>query len=260
MKHVLITGATRNTGFCIARRFAECGYCVHITGRNVNDVQKVAQEIIKEFPNSNAFGYKADISKTEDIKEMFSSIRKNTNSLDVFVANAANLGIGFDVYNTDFKDFDEIINTNIRGTFFCAKECGKLMTEKGGSIILLSSVQSKGAVEGRSVYGITKAAINYMAKALAYDFAPYGIRVNTLLAGAIHTDRWDISEDEKLSAMRANYPLGRESTMDEIANGVMYLAGDSSKTVTGTELLIDSGVSVSLLPYSARREFKRDDF
>ena len=260
MKHVLITGATRNTGFCIAKRFAKCGYCVHITGRNTGGSENAAEKITNEFPNSKVFAYEADIEKTEDIKKLFSQIRKNTNSLDVFVANAANLGIGFDVYNTDFEDFDKIVNTNIRGTFFCAKESGRMMTENGGSIILLSSVQSKGAVEGRSIYGMTKAAINYMAKALAYDFAPYGIRVNALLAGAIHTDRWDISDDKKLSDMRVNYPLGRESTMEEITNGVMYLAGDSSKTLTGTELLIDSGVSVSLLPYNDRKLFKRDDF
>lgn len=251
MKNVLITGATANTGLCTAKKFAQLGYRVHITGRNSEKVQRAADSIMREISDSEIFAYSGDISKCADIEKLFCQLRENTDTLDVFVANAANLGIGFDTFNTTFSDFDEIINTNIRGTFFCAAKSAELMRENGGSIVLMSSVQSKGAVKGRSVYGITKAAINYMAKALAYDLAPYSIRVNALLAGAIHTDRWDKFDEITLSKMRSRYPAHRESTMEEISDAVLYLAHNCPKTLTGTELLIDSGVSISLLSYNS---------
>lgn len=252
MKNALITGATANTGLCTAKKLAQLGYRVHITGRNLEKTQRAADSIMKAIPGSEVLAYSSDISKCDDIENLFHRLRESTDTLDIFVANAANLGIGFDTLNTTFRDFDEIVNTNIRGTFFCAAKSAELMKAKGGSIVLMSSVQSKGAVKGRSVYGITKAAINYMAKALAYDLAPYSIRVNTLLAGAIRTDRWDKFDENALSDMRSRYPAHRESTMDEIADAIIYLAQDCPKTLTGTELLIDSGVSISLLSYNSQ--------
>ena len=91
-------------------------------------------------------------------------------------------------------------------------------------------------------------------RALAIELAQYNIRSNCIIAGAIKTNRWDNLSEEQVLAKRANWPLGLESTGDDIANGVFYLGTDLSKTVTGTELTIDSGLLVSLLPY---KESKR---
>lgn len=259
VKNVLITAGTKNTGYCMAQTFAAKGYNVHITSRNEQTAIEAAVKLNREFPDIRAYGYGMDQTSVESIRALFAKVKENTPSLDTFVANAADLGVGLDVYNTTEEAFDSVMDTNVKGTFFCCQEAGKLM-KNGGSMVLMSSVQSTGVVEGRTVYGVSKAAISMLGKYLAYDFAPYGIRVNSVIAGAISTDRWEGVDEATLAARRANYPAGRESTMQEIADAVYFLGCEDTKTITGTDLEIDSGVRVSILPYKDRKQFKREDY
>ena len=120
----------------------------------------------------------------------------------------------------------------------------------GGAIVTVGSVQALGAVRGRAVYSMTKAAISSLVKNMAYELGEYGIRANNLVAGAIHSSRWDALSEEECAKRRARYPVGRESTEEEIANGVFFLGTDLSASTTGTDLVIDSGISVCLLPYT----------
>ena len=260
VKDVLITGGTRNTGFVIAKTFAQNGYRLHITGRKIEEVKAAAEKIKAEYPDVTVFAYSLEMSDVSDINRVFSEIKENAGKLDVFVANAAHLGIDLDIYNTTEEDFDAVMNVNVKGNFFCCQNVAKLMKENGGRIVFLSSVQSKGVVEGRTVYSTSKGALNMLAKNLAYDLAPYNIRCNTLVVGAIHSDRWDVLDEETTKKRRSAYPAGRESYAEEVANTVLYFAKDCPDTVTGTELTIDSGVLLSILPYRDRKQFKRDDF
>ena len=153
--------------------------------------------------------------------------------------------------NTDEEDYYRITDVNIKGTFFCCKYAAELMKRQvGGSIVTIGSVQAKGAVRGRGVYSMTKAALSSLVKNMAYELGEYGIRANNVVAGAIHSERWDALSDEELARRRARYPVGRESTEQEIANAVFYLGTDLSATVTGIDLTVDSGLSVCVLPYS----------
>lgn len=247
-------------GFAIARLAAEQGYNIHITSRDINEARRAAEALKTVNPEIEAYGYSLEMLKVDDIHRVFAEIRANAGGLDGFVANAAHLGVGLDIFNTTEESFDEVINTNIRGTFFCCQEAGRLMAENGGSIVVIGSVQSKGGIEGRMVYGISKAALDTLAKYLAFDFAPYRIRVNCLVAGAVHTDRWENLDEASRAFRRANYPLGREADMSDIANGVMYLLTDLSKSTTGTELVIDSGVLIPILPYKERKRTIREDY
>ena len=259
-KNVLITGGTRNTGFVIAKAFAEKGYCLHITGRKLDDAKAAADKIMAEYPDVTVYPYSLEMSDVKDINRVFSEIKANAGKLDVFVANAAHLGVDLDIYNTTEEDFDAVMNVNVKGNFFCCQNAAKLMKDDGGRIVFLSSVQSKGVVEGRTVYSTSKAAVNMLAKNLAFDLAPYNIQVNTLIVGAIHSDRWDVLDDETMAKRRSAYPSGRESYAEEVANTVLYFANDCPHTVTGSELTIDSGVLLSILPYRDRKYFKREEF
>lgn len=260
VKDVLITGGTRNTGFVIAKTFAKAGYRLHITGRKLEEVKIAAEKIRSECPEAVIFSYSLEMSDVSDINRVFAEIKANAGKLDVFVANAANLGVDLDIYNTTEADFDGVMDVNVKGNFFCCQNTAKLMKDNGGRIVFLSSVQSKGAVEGRTVYSTSKAALNMMSKTLAYDLAPYKIQVNTLIVGAIHSDRWDVLDEETTANRRKAYPSGRESYPEEVANVVMYFAKDCPETVTGAELTIDSGVLLSILPYRDRKQFKRENF
>lgn len=250
MKNVLITGATANTGLAIARQFAKKGWGVGITSREANKAEEVAARIAEEF-NVHVRGYTLELSNLEEVRSVFSRFEKDFDTLDTFVANAANLGVDFGFMNTSEDDFHSITDVNMKGTFFCCQEASKIMIRHGGgAIVTIGSVQALGAVRGRTVYSMTKAAISALVKNMALELGEYGIRANNLVAGAIHSDRWDGLSDEVKAQRRSRYPIGRESTEQEIANGVYYLGTELSASTTGTDLVIDSGLSVCLLPYT----------
>ena len=250
MKNVLITGATANTGLAIARRFAKDGWGVGITSREVGKAEKVAEALSSEF-GVPARGYTLELADVKGIQTVFAQFERDFGTMDTFVANAANLGIDFGVMNTDENAFSDITDVNIKGTFFCCQEAAGIMKRHGGgAIVTIGSVQALGAVRGRAVYSMSKAAISALVKNMAYELGEYGIRANNLVAGAIHSSRWDALSEEECAKRRARYPVGRESTEEEIASGVFFLGTDLSASTTGTDLVIDSGISVCLLPYT----------
>lgn len=250
MKSVLITGATANTGFAIARKFAKEGYAVGITSRDLDQAVTAAEKIAEEF-SVPARGYKMELSDVEETKRVFAEFESEFGRLDTFVANAANLGVDFGLMNTDEENYYSITDVNIKGTFFCCQAAADIMKRcGGGAIVTIGSVQALGAVRGRTVYSMTKAAISALVKNMAYELGEYGIRANNIVAGAIHSVRWDVLTEEEKAVRRSRYPVGRESTEDEIANGVFFLGTDLSSSTTGTDLVIDSGISICMLPYS----------
>lgn len=252
MKTVFITGATRNTGLAIARRFAREGWNVVITSRDTEAAKTAAMAIAKEFPVS-VRGYGMQLDNVESIKYVFYQVNQDFGQLNAFVANSANLGIGFDLLNTEEADYDAIVGANIKGTFFCCQEAAKLMMASGGgSIITMGSVQGTGAVPGRALYGMTKAALSHLVRSMAYELGQYGIRANNIIAGAIHSDRWNSLSAEEIALRRSRYPAGRESTEEEIAAAVVFLASEQAATITGTDLTVDSGISACLLPYQKK--------
>lgn len=249
MKTLMITGGTVNTGFAIAKHFASKGYGVALTGRNAETAQSAAEKIAKDT-GATVKGYALELSDTKNIRKVFECVKNDFGHIDTFVANGAHLGVDYGLLNTTEEDFLAITNVNMKGTFFSCQCAAELMKETGGgSIVTIGSVQANGAVRGRTVYSMTKAAISALVKNMAYELGEFGIRANNIVAGAIHSNRWDELTPEATKKRRSKYPVGRESTEEEIANAVFYLGTDLSATVTGTDLTIDSGLSICLLPY-----------
>jgi len=249
-KTVFITGSTKNVGRAIAEKFAKEGYNVAISSRMYNDAVKYAEELSSRY-NIKAIGYELDISDIQRIAEVFGQIAEDFGTLDTFVANSAQLGLNQTFGNVTAEDFDNIMDVNVKGTFFCCQNAAKYM-KKGSSIVVISSVQSKRCVAGRCLYSISKAAVNMLVKDMCVELGEKGIRANAIIAGGILTDRWAGFSDEKKSLMRSNWPLGIESTGEDIANGAFYLGSDLSETVSGTELTIDSGLLAQILPQNRR--------
>jgi len=250
-KVAFITGATKNTGFAIARRFAGEGYNVCISGRDSSRVEGAVADLRTEYPDVSIEGFPTAINSIDSIRGTFKKINEQFSRLDVFVPNAAALGLNQSILNTTPEGFDEVMEVNLKGYFFTCQEAARIMIrQKSGSIVLIGSVQQKGAIPGRIVYSASKGGIASMMKCMAYELACYGIRVNSVSPGAIWSDRWETQTEEESERRRANYPAGRESTPAEIAAAVFFLASDQSPTIIGTDLLVDSGVSVSILPYN----------
>lgn len=250
MSTVFVTGAAKNTGYAIAEKFASQGFDVAISTREQATSDKVAKEL-SDIYGVKAKGYVLDIRYVDKIKEVFEEIKRDFGRLDTFVANSAVLGVDYELLNVSEDDFDDLMDTNLKGTYFCCQCAAKIMKDVGGgSIVIISSVHSHETIWGRSLYTVSKGGLNALAKAIAIELGVYKIRANAIICGAIKTDRWNGLTDEQIAQKRANWPIGLESTGEDIANGAYYLGTDLSKTVTGTELTIDSGILVSLLPFN----------
>ncbi len=253
MPGIFITGAVKNTGYAIAEKFASRGYDVAISSRTQEPLEKAVGMLRSKY-RVKVKGYVLDLSDLSDIKSVFEQIERDFGGLDVFVPNAANLGVNLDMMHVTEQDYTNVMDVNLKGTFFCCQQAAQIMRKKGkGSIVIISSVHAKSCIWGRSLYTASKGALNALMRSMAIELAPYGIRTNCIIAGAIKTDRWDNLTPEQIEEKRKNWPVGLESTGEDIANGVYYLGTDLSKTVSGTELTIDSGVLISLLPYNGGR-------
>ena len=248
-KTILVTGATKNTGWAIARRFAADGWNVVLTSRDTAAAERAAAKLKGEFPDVDALGVAMDPARVDDIRAAFAAVKERFGRLDAFVSNAANLGVGKSVLNSSEADWNAVMNVNARAAFFGSQEAVKLM-EGGGSIVFISSCHANKSVPGRALYTISKAAIGGMTRSLAVELGGIGIRVNAILAGAIRTDRWDKLTDEEVAVRRARWPAGRESSPDEIAAAVAFLCSDAAHTITGAEIPVDSGIGVCLLQYN----------
>lgn len=247
---VLITGATRNTGYATAEKFAAEGYHVCITSRDEKAAESAAQEISAQFPDIRAVGFKMITKNPEQIKSVFNRVDEQFGRLDVLVANATDPGYKQSILSTSEQDFDHVMSSNAKGYFFCVQAAAHIMIrQKSGSIVLIGSVHGVRPLPNRIVYGASKAAIASICRSTAYELGPYGIRCNLIVAGAIYNNRWDPLTQEEIEARRKNWPLGKESQPEDIAKAVYFLASDQSPTITGCELAVDSGVSVCLLQY-----------
>ncbi len=252
-KVAFITGAAKNTGYAIAEKFAREKYDVCISSRNMQSAELAAARLREEYPTIRTAGYKMNPANSQEIKEVFGKIRSEFGRLDSFVANAAHLGIGLSILNTSPEEYDAVMAANAKGYFFCSQAAARIMIQQGGgTIVLMGSVHAHGAVPGRAVYAASKGAVSSMCRSIAVELGKYNIRCNCLIAGAIWSDRWEKQSSEETARRRAQYPAGKESSPQDIANSVYFLASDQSPTITGTEFVVDSGISICLLPYDGR--------
>ena len=255
-KTMLVTGATKNTGWAIARRFAADGWNVVITSRDAAAAENAASKLKAEFSSVDALGLAMDPAKVDDIRAAFASVAARFGRLDAFVNNAAHLGVGMSVLNSTEDDWDAVMNANARAAFFGSQEAVKLMKE-GGSIVFISSCHAVKSVPGRTLYTASKAAIGGITRSLAVELGCLGIRVNAILAGAVRTDRWDGLSDEEVAARRARWPTGVESSPEDIAAAVAFLCSDAALTISGTEIPVVSGIGTCLLQYN--KEWMKND-
>ncbi|MBE7038520.1 MAG: SDR family oxidoreductase [Ruminococcaceae bacterium] len=260
-KVVLITGAARNIGLAIAKRFAKEGYDVCITSRDQQSADKAALEVQNEFPKITSVGYGMLTNELDQIKETFKKVREKFGRIDALIANAADPGYNQSILSTTPEQFDHVIGSNAKGYFFCSQEAAKLMIDTNikGSIVLIGSVHSKRALPNRIVYAASKGAIEVMNRNMCYELGKFGIRSNLIIVGAVYNDRWVNYTEEDYEKKRANWPLGMESYPDDIANAAYFLSSDQANTISGSELTVDSGVMSVLLSYNKNWDMEKDE-
>jgi NAD(P)-dependent dehydrogenase (short-subunit alcohol dehydrogenase family) len=236
-KIAVVTGGSAGIGLGTAKRFAEEGAQVFITGRRQSELDKAVAAI-----GSNATAIQGDASKLADIDRIYAKVKELAGRIDVLFVNAGFYEFGTFGEITE-EHFDKTFNTNVRGLLFAVQKALPLLS-KGASVILTGSIASSIGIPSFSVYNATKAAVRSFARSWILDLRGRGIRVNVLSPGHISTPGLDVLLDEKEQAgLVAKIPLDRIGTPDDIARTAVFLASDDSAYVTGVELMVDGGVA-----------------
>ncbi len=236
-KTAVVTGAAKGIGKAIAIAFAKKGCNIVLNYRNA-----VSEELIKiiEGFGVKCIAVKADVSNFDDAEKLIKTAKDEMGSVDVLVNNA---GITRDnlVIRMSEKDFDDVINTNLKGAFNTIKHAGGIMLkQKEGAIINISSVVGLMGNIGQLNYAASKAGIIGLTKSAAREFASRGITVNAIAPGFITTDMTEVLKEEFQKRMIDSIPLKKAGTPEDVAEAVVFLA--ENRYITGQVLNVDGGM------------------
>ena len=238
-KVAFITGGNAGIGLATARLFVAEGARVAITGRNAATLQSAKAEL-----GDGVLAFTADVTDEAALNRAAEATAKAFGGIDIVFANA---GIpGQTPLQAPLAAFKAVIDTNITGVFATVQAAYPHLRD-GASLILNGSVMATMGIPGSTAYAASKGAVRSMARALAGELSPRGIRVNVVVPGATDTAIWDKSAptpearaalDKRLSA---GIPLGRLITPEEIAKAVLFLASDDSSGIQAAEIVVDGG-------------------
>jgi 3(or 17)beta-hydroxysteroid dehydrogenase len=242
-KVALVTGAALGLGRAAAVMLAREGARVVLTDVKTEEGGKVAEDIVAG--GGEAMFLRHDVSSEADWARVMDSVASRFGPLDVLVNNAGVL-FSAPIEETALEQWRWLMAVNCDGVFLGVKHAIAAMKERGGSIINISSVAGLVGLPNLSAYNASKGAVRLLTKAAALECAKAGIRVNSIHPGGIWTPMLEQfvgkrGEESAEAAAAAMHPVGHAGEPDDIAHGVVYLASDESKFVTGAELVIDGG-------------------
>ena len=254
MKWALVTGACINTGVAIVEKFASEGYGVVFTGRIIEKVKETEANYRTKYPNTQIIGYAIDSlldERTVDEKsvdELFADLDEKGIFIETLVLNAADQGLGIEVFENPITDFMRVINTNMVWNYCLSEHAAlRMKGNGGGNIIFINSNTAYRAIPNRIAYSASKSGQLGMMRAMALDLGKYNIRVNAVLPGMIRTDRWEKNPDFYNNVPSRYTPLGDVAVGEDVADAVWYFAVGARNT-TGAELVVDGGNTIQLYP------------
>ena len=242
-KTAVITGGNSGIGYAAAKEFKERGATVIITGRRKDALDKAAEEL-------GVHSVLADQGSLADIDELAATVKAQYKKVDFLFINAGMTGGVFPIEHGTVANFEEVMNVNARGSYFTLSKFIPLLND-GASVVFLSSIATQVSAPMFSVYSASKAALNAIAKTAALELAARKIRVNIVSPGPTNTNLMSrAGVDPELQhkiyeSIMAKSPLGRKGEPEEIAKTVVHLCEDSSAYITGADIFIDGGMSLS---------------
>lgn len=244
-KTALVTGASRGIGAAVAVALARSGADVAVNYcRSPQPAAAVQKEI--EALGRRALVVQADVARCDHVRQMFDRIEGQWGPVDVLVNNAG-IEQRFPARECQESNYDEIMDVNLKGAFFCAQRALEGMKTKGwGRVINISSVHETKPTGFCSVYGMSKGGLALMMRELALEYSRFGITVNNVAPGAIRTDinRQVLSDPAYEAKVTARIPAGFIGEPGDVAQCVVFLASDAARYVTGASMFIDGGLSL----------------
>lgn len=238
---VLVTGASRGIGAAISLAFGRSGDIVivnYLTG--ADSAQRVADEI--KAGGGEAVAIQADVSKSDQATKMVDEVTQKFGSLDVLVNNAG-MAKGGLLMLLDEKDWDAVIDSNLKGVFNCCKAASRqMMSQRSGVIINMSSMSGITGLAGQSDYSASKGGVIAFTKALSKELAQFGIRVNSVAPGIIETDMTAELPKPLKDKFLDIIPLKRFGRPDEVAGVVRFLASNEATYITGENVIVSGGL------------------
>lgn len=248
-EHVaIITGAGQGIGLEIARQLAGQGAKIILNDIEASLAEDAARSIREE--KGVCIPVAGDASGLEFIQQMTDTAVSHFGRLDIAIANAGITLFG-DFFDYEPEDFDRVMKVNLAGSFFLAQTASRQMRLQGGGgrILFMSSVTAHQAHRNLAAYGMSKAALEMLAKTLVIELSPFGITVNALAPGATMTER-TMTDAGYESVWSGITPIGKPATTADIAHAALFLVSPRAGHITGQSLIVDGGwTSVSPSPY-----------
>jgi NAD(P)-dependent dehydrogenase (short-subunit alcohol dehydrogenase family) len=241
-KVALITGGTSGIGLEAARLFHSEGARVIVTGADQARLDAASREL-----GSNVLALRADLRRLDQLDKVFDEIQRRFGRLDILFANAG-VGLAAALDAITEEQIDEQFAVNFKGIFFAVQKAAPLLA-RGGSVVLTTSFLNAVGTPGLSILSATKAAVRSLARSLGAELAPRGIRVNAVSPGPTSTpfhSKLGLSADqlkEAAAGVEAQVPLHRFGEPNEIAKAALFLASDDASFMTGSEVVVDGGLS-----------------
>lgn len=234
---VLITGGSKGIGRDIALSFAKCGATVTITGRNEKDLSETTKEL--EEINSGCSYIIADMQDVQNVYDMVDEAEYRMKGIDVLVNNAG-VNIPKEALEVTEDEWDRVMDTNLKGLFFCSQRAGKYMIDKGkGKVINIVSQMAFVGYVKRAAYSSSKGGAVQLTKALAIEWADKNIKVNGVAPTFVKTGFTDeILEDQDVLN---RIPLGKLAQPSDVSGAVLFLASDMANFITGETIKVDGG-------------------
>lgn len=245
-KVVLITGASSGIGAATAKQFAKLGASLVLTGRNADNLKSVASECLQQQNAPEPFIVTGELTNENDTKRILDATIEHFGRLDVVVNNAGILETG-SVENTSLEQYDRVMNTNVRSIYQLTTLAVPHLIKTKGNIVNVSSVNGIRAFPGVLAYCVSKAAVDQFTRCAALDLAPKQVRVNSVNPGVTITNlhkRGGMDQEQYqkfLERSKETHALGRPGKPEEVAQTIVFLAGEGASFITGASVPVDGG-------------------
>ena len=235
--HILVTGSAGNIGSAISRRLADAGARVALHYHSNADQARALRDAL----GNHAVAVQADLSRVQDIEAMFETLAEQGFTLNGVVNNAADQSLAT-LSELSIAQWRQMMAINLDSVMLICQHAIKQFA-KGGSIVNISSIESLDPAHGHAHYATSKAGLNMLTRAFALEHGHQGVRVNSISPGLIHRRGIETDWPEGVTRWQDRAPLNRLGTPADVADATLFLLSDAARWITGTNLVVDGGMS-----------------